>query len=187
MKLTPVTGIERFISIDGRTIVQISRSLRALDGWYDPPVIQDKTEVWATCHDEDRDSFQEIGQLQDVLKAIASQEMIVAAAVASPRRFAQMVATAFDLGPVFYVASRAIQAVANHIADAKRFCSIKVSPEFLNFHALRLRPYFAEQTETPGIYSVTFSLSEFVIQSRDLVAEYPKRKETGGDGVRGGM
>jgi len=178
MKLTPVTDVARFVSIDGTTIVHISRSLRALDAYYDPPVVQDVTEVWGTCLDEAPDSFQEIGQLQDVLKTIATREMVAAAAMASPRRFTEMVAAAYDLGRVFYVASRAMWSVADYIADAKRFCSIEVTEESLNFHVLLLPKLFAEQREPPGVYKVSFSLSEFVMQSRALVEEYPKQSRT---------
>src|SRR5262249_46023607 len=120
MKLTPVTTVDRFVAIDGVTIIRIFRCLRALDGYYDPPVVQDKSDVWGICP-EGPDSFHEIGQLQDVLKTIATQPMVAAAAKASPRRFAEMVSAAFDLGLVFYVGSRAIWSVADHIADAKRF------------------------------------------------------------------
>ncbi len=175
MKLTPVTDVARFVSIDGMTIVCISRSLRALDAYYDPPVVQDVIEVWGTCFDEAPDSFREIGQLQDVLKTIATQEMVAAAALASPRRFAEMVAADHDLGLVFYVANKAMWLVADHIADAKRFCLIAVTEESLNFHVLLLPKLFAEQREPPGVYSVSFSLSEFVIQRRPLVEEYPKQ------------
>ncbi len=175
MKMTPVTDVERFISIDGRTIVLISRSLRALDGWYDPPVVQDASKVWGTCHDEAPDSFQESGQLQEVLKTIASPEMIAAAAFASPKRFAEMVAAAHDLGLVFYVASRAMRSAVGPIADAKRFCFIEASKDSLNFHVLLLPNLLTEQRDLPGVYSVSFSLSEFVVHSRILVAEYPKR------------
>jgi hypothetical protein len=52
MKLTPVTDVARFVSIDGTTIVRISRSSRALDAYYDPPVVQDVREAWGTCFDE---------------------------------------------------------------------------------------------------------------------------------------
>ena len=70
MKLTAVTDAGRFISIDGTTIVCICRCLRALDAWYDPPVVQDVREAWGTCLDGAPDSFREVGQLQDVLKTI---------------------------------------------------------------------------------------------------------------------
>lgn len=178
MKLTPVTDVARFVSIDGRTIVRISRSFRALDAYYDPPVVQDVRDVWGMCFDESPDSFQELGQLQDVLKAIPTQEMVAAAALASPRRFAEMVAAAYDLGLVFFVASRAMWSVADHVPDAKRFCSIEVNKESLNFHVLLFPHLFAEQRELPGVYSVSFSLSKFFIQSRALVEEYPKQSRT---------
>jgi hypothetical protein len=178
MKLTPVTDVARFVSIDGKTIVCISRSLRALDAYYDPPVVQDVKEAWGTCFDEAPDSFQEIGQLQDVLKTIATQEMVAAAALASPRRFAEMIAEAYDLGLVFYVASRAMWSVADQIADAKRFCSIEANKKSLNFHVFLSPKLFAEKREPPGVYSVSFSLSEFVIQSRALVVEHPKQRRT---------
>jgi hypothetical protein len=178
MKLTPVTDVARFVSIDGRRIVCISRSLRALDAYYDPPVVQDVREAWGTCFDEAPDSFQEIGQLQDVLKSIATQEMVAVAALASPRRFAEMVATAHELGLVFYVASRAMWSVADHIPDAKRFCPIEVTEESLNFHVLLLPKLFAEQREPPGVYKVSFSLSEFAVQNRVLVEEYPRQSRT---------
>lgn len=174
MKLTPVTDVVRFVSIDGATIVRISRYLIALDGWYDPPEVQDVREVWGLCLDEAPDYFREIGQFADVLKSIAAQKMVAAAAGASPRRFAEMVAVAYDLGLVFYVGSRAIWSVAEKIADAKRFCSIEVKEESLNFYVLLLPELFAEQREPPGVYSVSFSLSEFLIRSRVLVEEYPK-------------
>src|SRR4051812_43612627 len=90
MKLTPVTDVARFVSIDGRSIVRITRSLRALDAFYDPPVVEEVTDAWGTCFDESPDSFQEIGQLPDVLKIIATRDMVAAAALASPRRFAEM-------------------------------------------------------------------------------------------------
>lgn len=178
MKLTPVTSVDRFVSIDGTTIVRISRSLLALDGYYTPPVVEDVRDIWGMCLDEEPDSFREMGQLQDVLKAIASQEMVAAAAVASPRRFAEMVASAYDLGLVFYVASRAIWAVGDHVADAKRFCSIEVHQTSLNFHVLVSRDLFEKQRELPGVYSVSFSLSEFVVQSQALVEEFPKQSRT---------
>jgi hypothetical protein len=173
MKLTPVTDVARFVSIDGRTIVRIARSLRALDAYYDPPVVQDVRNAWGTCFDESPDSFQEMGQLQDVLKTIAVKEMVAAAALASPRRFAEMIAAAHDLGLVFYVASRAMWSVADHIADAKRFCPIEVTEQSLNFHVLLLPKLIPQQRERPGVYKVSFSLSEFVIQSRTLVEEHP--------------
>jgi hypothetical protein len=151
--------------------------LRALDAYYDPPVVEDVRVAWGTCFDETPDSFQEVGQLQDVLTSIATREIVAAAALASPRRFAEMVAAAYDLGLVFYVASRAMW-VADHIADAKRFCPIGVTEQSLNFHVLLLPKLFAEQRELPGVYSVSFSLSEFVIQTRVLVEQYPKQSRT---------
>ena len=169
MKLTPVTDVARFVCIDGWTIVRISRSLRGLDAYYDPPVVQDLREVWGTCFHETPDSFQEIGQLQDVLTTIASQEMIAAAALASPRRFSEMVAEAHHLGDVLYAASIAMSAIASRIADAKRFCSIEVDEQSLNFHVLMPLNLFEERRETPGVYRVSFSLWEFVIGSRVLV------------------
>jgi hypothetical protein len=180
MKLTPVTHVGRFISVDGRTVVHISRSRQGqgLDAYCDPPVIEDETEVWGTCLDEHRDTFHEIGLLPEVLQTIAPQQMVAAAAMASPRRFAEMVASAHDLGGVFYVASRAIWAVSDHIADAKRFCSIEVDEQTMSFHALLPLKLFEEQSEVPGVYAICYSLSDFKIKSRTLVEEYPKRSRT---------
>lgn len=175
MKLTPVTDVARFVSIDGRTVVRITRSRQGLDAYYDPPLIEDVTEVWGTCLDESRDSFHEIGQLKDVLKTIATQDMVVAAAVASPRRFAEMVATAHDLGSVLYVGSRAMWVVADRVADAKQFCTIDATNQVLRFHTLLPIKLFEKKRELPGIYSVSYSLSEFLIQSKVLVEAYPKQ------------
>src|SRR4051794_11003410 len=108
MKLTPITDVWRFVSIDGKTIVRVRRSLTALDGYYDPPVRQDVSDAWGYCFDGTRDSFREVGDLQDVLKTVAAASMVAAAALASPRQFAEMVAAAFNLGNVFYVGSRAL-------------------------------------------------------------------------------
>jgi len=126
MKLTPVIDILRFVSIDGTTIVHITQSRSNLGTYSDPPVVEDIREVWGTCLDDTPDSFREIGQLQDVLRTIAPRQMVTAAATASPRRFAEMIAFAHDLGLVFYVASRAMWLVADHIADAQGFCEIEV-------------------------------------------------------------
>jgi hypothetical protein len=171
MKLTPVINISRFLSIDGATIVRISRYRIALDGYYDPPVVKGEKVVWGTSL-EMRDTFQEIGQLHDVLKTIAPQEMVAAAAMASPKQFAEMVAEAHNLGRVYYIASTAMW--VTDIPNAIRFCSIDVNKEALNFHVLVLPDLFDEQCETPGVYSVSFSLSEFVVNSRILVEAYPK-------------
>jgi hypothetical protein len=177
MKLTPIIDVQRFISIDGTTIVRIAQYRQALDGWYSPPVIKDLREVWGTCLDENRDSFREVGSLQEVLRSIASPDMVTAAVTASPRRFAEMVAVAHDVGLVFYVASRAMWAVADRIADAKRFCLIQIEEQSLRFHTL-LPTLFGEPRDSPGVYRVSFSLSDFAIQSRDLVEEYPKPSQT---------
>jgi len=174
MKLTPITKVDRFVSIDMRTIVRVCRWHEALDGYYDPPAIQDESAVWGTCHVTEPDTVHELGELQDVLREIAHQPMVAAAAVASPRRFAEMVAAAHDLGAVFYVASRAIWAVADQIADAKRFCSIEVKDECLEFHTLRHLELFGKQREPPGVYRLSFSLVDYTIQRRVLIEEYPK-------------
>jgi hypothetical protein len=173
MKLTPVLSINRYVSIDGITIVHICRSMQALDAYYDPPVIEDATEVWGTCNDEDRDSFHEIGRLEDVLKTIAAQPMVAAAAKASPRRFAQMVASAHELGRVIYIASFALRCMADRIADPKRFCAIEVDQGSLSFHTLLATNLFCEQRQAPGVYRISYSLTSLALESCDLLEPFP--------------
>ena len=98
MALTPITEIRRYISIDEKIIVRISRSKQEMDYYSDPPV--ELKIVWGYCLDAEPDSFRETGSLRDVLMQIATRPMIVASAVAAPRRFAEMVSVAYDLGKV---------------------------------------------------------------------------------------
>jgi hypothetical protein len=111
--------------------------------------------------------------------------MVVAAAVASPKRFAEMIAAAHDLGFVFYVASRAIVSVTDHIADAKRFCSIEVKKNSMSFHTLMPRNLFEKKSDLSGIYSVSYSLSDFVIQRKVLVERNPSWRESPASGAFG--
>jgi len=138
-------------------------------------VVADATDVWGWCSDEEPDHFREIGQLRDVLNTIAAQPMVAAAAVASPRRFAEMIAVAHGFSRVFYAGSFAVSlALEAHIPDPKRFCSIEIVQQSLKFHAYRSLELFGEQHEPAGVYCVSFSLMDFVIQRRVLVAEYPE-------------
>jgi hypothetical protein len=178
MKLTRILSIDRFVSIDERTIVRISRCEKALDAYYDPPVIRDVSMVWGTCLNVEPDSFCEVGDLEHVLKDIAPQPMVAATAIASPRGFAQMVAAAHNLGYVFSVASRAIQLVVDHIPDAKRFCSIEVDEASLNFHTLLSATLDEEPRAAPGIYGVSYSLANYVIRRMVLVEHFPKPGRT---------
>ncbi|MBN9517011.1 hypothetical protein J0H58_00600 [bacterium] len=169
MKLTPVTSVTRYLSINGATVVLISRCRRALDGYYDPPVVLDQQETWGSCFDSSPDSFREHGQLRDALGAIASRNQVAAAAVASPRRFAEMVGDAHRLGRAIYVGSWAIQLVAEYVRDPQRFCEIEAGPEGMDFFVLVTRNLFGEQQEPPGVYRVNYSFPDLAVRSRVLV------------------
>ena len=88
-----------------------------------------------------------------------------------------MIAVAHDLGFVFYTASRAMVSVADHIANAKRFCSIEVKQNKLTFHTLKPGNLFEKKLDTSGIYRVSYSLNDFVVEQKLLVERHPTWRE----------
>ena len=68
LNLTPITSVERFVSIDGVTVVRIYRCKQWLEGFSDPPIIEDEAVTWGSCFHDTPDRFIEVGALEEVLK-----------------------------------------------------------------------------------------------------------------------
>jgi hypothetical protein len=171
------TSIARFVTIDDRTIVQISRYL-APDAYCDPPAADDLTKVWGSCFCRESDSFREIGTLESALRDVAPIPMIAAAAVASPRGFASMVATAYDLAGVLVAGSFSISYLVEQIENVGRFCAVEATHESLKFHTFQPISLFGPNRRASGIYAVTYSLTGLCIERNELVAPYPVENES---------
>jgi hypothetical protein len=170
------TSIARFVSIDDRTMVRIDRYLSP-DAYCDPPVAENATHVWGSCSNEEPDSFREIGSLEEALRDVASAPMIIAAAVASPRGFARMVASAHELSSVITVGSLAIAVLSDRIENARRFCAITVNRKTLTFHTLEPTSLYGANRRTPGVYAVSYSLPRLCVERNELVEPYPVPEE----------
>lgn len=165
-------SISRYISIDERTIVRISRFLSP-DAYCDPPVAENATDIWGSCLTEEPDSFREIGSLEEALRYVASSQMIIAAAVASPWRFARMVTAAHELPSPIAVGSLDIAVLADRIENAGRFCEISVIRKSLTFHTLEPMSLYGANRRTPGVYAVSYSLTRLCVERNELVEPYP--------------
>lgn len=169
------TSVTRFVSINERTIVRINRCLSP-DAYCDPPVVEQSTDVWGSCHREEPDSFREIGSLEDALKDVAPARMIVASAISSPECFARMVTAAHELASLIAVGSLAIAVISDHIENAGRFCAIAVTGKSLTFHTLETQNLFGVDRRTPGVYAVSYSLTKLCVERNELVEPYPRRR-----------
>lgn len=171
-KLTQVTSVRRFISIDGKTVVRLVRSEQALDAYVSPPGGREISSTWGFCLDQEPDTFREVGSLAQTLEKLAPRRTISAAAIVSPRRFSEMVAAAGDLGGLVSVGSLEVAIVLKWgVRSAAPFCAIDVTEHELRFHTLVPQALYKEAEREPeGVYVTAFSFDSLSIVERKLVA-----------------
>lgn len=165
------TQIARFIAVNERVIVRLTRFLSP-DLYADPPIFEQLSVRWGSCHRGEPDSFRELGSLEDALKDVAPIPMLVAAATASPLTFAEMVASAHELGRVIAVGSVARLALGDS-PEARRFCAIDVKDDALTFHVLQPMELFGPGQRAPGVYAVSYSLTALRLARDELVKAHP--------------
>ena len=59
------------------------------------------------------------------------------------------------------------------IKDGKRWSTIEVNSQMLNFHTLVVGSLFSEHQEALGVYATSYSLEELSIKRRELVMAHP--------------
>ena len=152
------THIERHLTLNGHCMAKISRF--ETDHCYsDPPRVDNLRVAWAICPDTNPDTFREYGDFATTLNKCAEHDQIKAAAVASPRAFADMVSSANDFGRVITTGSLAMMTVADKFDKPKRFHKIELLGDSLFFFTLESPKIFDDQGPTPGIYRNEFSLA----------------------------
>lgn len=176
LKLTPVTSVRRYISIDGKTVVRLVRSEQNLDAYVSPPGGRMISSVWGFYLDQEPDTFREVGSLAETLEKLAPRRTLSAAAIVSPRRFSEMVADAEGLGSLVFVGSLAVAIVLDWgRRNASRFCAIDVTDRELRFYTMVPTALYKESEREPeGVYATTFSFDSLSIVKRKRVAGPPR-------------
>lgn len=174
LPLVARTQIARFVSVNERVIVSITRSLSP-DAYADPPVFEQLSTRWGSCSTSEPDSFRELGSLEDALKDAAPLPMIAAAASASPRGFAEMVASAHELARVIAVGSFVMSVLDEAFDDARRYYALEVTLESLTFYTFEPGGLFGPRRRAPGVHAVSYSLARLCIERDELVAPYPPK------------